>query len=375
MIYLFHLYQPSWQEKSVLRAEYNRTYFPLVKILEQNPNIHMTVNITGSLTQQLLDDEKTEFFDLLKMLVDRNQVELTGSAMFHPLLPLIPENEILRQIQLNEELNQKALGDSWKKAQASPFGRGFYLPELAYSDTVARVIRQAGFQWITVDQSSMPENNVDWSKRYQEKNTELPLLIHNRIFHSTSEDRFMDTYNVLISDGENQIDEQNMEIDWNTYLYHTIHDHSIIYLTANEYFSQIPEDKISVALHQSSWQTSDEDLNANTPFPLWDMPSNAIHQLLWSFLRDVRAAVIQNPHDLQAYRAQCKLDRGLSSCTWWWADGRILGYNPTNICRGLESMISAVRALETLQKKERLVFEKRYSQIVFEVWARHWNSQ
>ena len=49
---------------------------------------------------------------LVKKLLDKNKIELTGSACYHPLLPLITKKEIVKQIEENEEVLKKYFGKS-----------------------------------------------------------------------------------------------------------------------------------------------------------------------------------------------------------------------------------------------------------------------
>src|SRR5690242_12085629 len=95
IVYLFHIYQPPWQTKEVLEENYNKYYLPLLEVLESRPEYKVTLNISASLTEQLARENKAEFFERVKKLVLKGQIELVGSAAYHPVLPLIPEEEII----------------------------------------------------------------------------------------------------------------------------------------------------------------------------------------------------------------------------------------------------------------------------------------
>src|SRR3989344_3192114 len=101
-----HIYQPPTQSEQLVRKIANESYLPIVAGLEKTPKAKLTLNINGSLTELLA---KSGFESLLRKianLVRSGQVELTASAKYHPILPLLPEPEIIRQIQLNFATNQ-----------------------------------------------------------------------------------------------------------------------------------------------------------------------------------------------------------------------------------------------------------------------------
>ena len=252
IVYLFHIYQPHWQTREVLEDNYNKFYLPLLQVLETNPNYKITLNISASLTEQLARENKIDFFDRVKALTRKGQIELVGSAAYHPVLPLIPEEEIIRQIKLNDEINSKYFGGEWVR-------KGFFIPELAYSQEVSKVIKSLGFDWISIDQTSVGEN-INWNSLYIDKNSGIKLLINNRVFYTPDEHKFShNKYNVLISDGENQISKDANDIDWSMYLKKTEPDSEYIYLTASEYLDEVENNKIEIETEKSNWQLRKEE--------------------------------------------------------------------------------------------------------------------
>ena len=82
-----------------------------------------------------------DLLGLIKTIASRGQIEFTGSGKFHPLLPLIPEPEIRRQIKLNNETNKHFFGKLYHP-------RGFFPPEMAVSGEVFNTVKKMGFEWI-----------------------------------------------------------------------------------------------------------------------------------------------------------------------------------------------------------------------------------
>src|SRR5262249_50210171 len=81
----------------------------------------------------------------LAELAEAGTIELTGSAMFHPILPLLPRREMRRQIQLNEHACRRYLGEAFRP-------QGVFPPEMCYSRDVALIVRDLGYRWILVDE-------------------------------------------------------------------------------------------------------------------------------------------------------------------------------------------------------------------------------
>src|SRR3989337_1902633 len=95
-----HIYQPPTQTEEITRRVTDECYRKLVDILTRYPQARLTLNINACLTQQLDRFGLRDVIDGLRALAERGQVELTGSAMYHPILPLIPPSEMLRQVAL-----------------------------------------------------------------------------------------------------------------------------------------------------------------------------------------------------------------------------------------------------------------------------------
>jgi 4-alpha-glucanotransferase len=129
-----HIYQPPTQTEQIVRKVTEEGYRTLGRVLKASPKARVTLNISAVLTQQLdcygLDDVISD----LRKLAERGQIEFTGSAIYHPILPLIPKDEVIRQIKLNTEVNRSYFGDSYNP-------KGFFLPEMCYSVDIARTVK------------------------------------------------------------------------------------------------------------------------------------------------------------------------------------------------------------------------------------------
>ncbi|MBU2228804.1 hypothetical protein KJ810_00175, partial [Patescibacteria group bacterium] len=80
---LLHIYQPPGWDEKIVRKVARESYIPLFRILKKNPQIKITLNINGSLTEQLAQYKLNEIITNIKLLAGREQIEFTGSAMYH----------------------------------------------------------------------------------------------------------------------------------------------------------------------------------------------------------------------------------------------------------------------------------------------------
>src|SRR3989304_2888458 len=126
-----HIYQPPTQTEEITRRVTDECYRKLVAILRRYPTARLTLNINACLTEQLDRYGLHDVIDGLKDLADRGQIEFTGSAMYPPILPLIPPPEMRRQIELNTEVNRTYFGPAYRP-------QGLFPPEMCYSFEVAR---------------------------------------------------------------------------------------------------------------------------------------------------------------------------------------------------------------------------------------------
>lgn len=138
---LLHFYQPPTQLPHVLRQVVRESYRPLIQLFADNPHARLTVNVNGVLTEMLMDHAYQDVVEGLAWLAQRGQLEFTGSAKYHPILPLLPEEEVRRQIRANFNTNRRYLGAAYGP-------RGFFPPELCYSDRILGPVVDFGHDWV-----------------------------------------------------------------------------------------------------------------------------------------------------------------------------------------------------------------------------------
>ncbi|MHA1684107.1 MAG: hypothetical protein ACTSUE_24420 [Promethearchaeota archaeon] len=364
--FMLHIYQPPVQIPHVVKKIVNESYRPLIKALKDHPDAKITLNINGTLTEQLDDYGFTDVIDGFATLASRGQVEFTGSAKFHPLLPLIIPTEVSRQIMLNNQTNRHFFGSVYKP-------RGFFPPEMAISDEIMKPIRDAGFDWLI---ASGIANTVEWPTTSITHHPNGLKLVFRDDFISgdcafdrvNNVDAFAqrinyrhtaeDYYIILAMDGETF--GHHVKHAFNNFLnplFDTLpHRDDMEIHTISEIIDMFPKGQEQIP-RDSSWSTMSYDIAQDIPFPLWFDPNNELHieqhrflmyalvlvhlaKKYWDSMNDERKGMFKNARNF--------LDRGIHSCQQWWASKRPW-YSPDMILRGLnEILLAAVNARRSI---------------------------
>jgi alpha-amylase/alpha-mannosidase (GH57 family) len=206
MIYwaqLFHLYQPPTQMPQVLEKICNESYRPLLEVLHQNSHVRVTLNINGVLLEMLHDYGHRDIIKSLRELGEKGAVEFTGSGKYHPIFPLLPQDDRKRQIELNTDTGSRLLG----KAYAP---KGFFPPEMCYSDDILSEVIATGHQWVILSGVACPNTwPVDTIYQVENRRKRLAVffrddILSNKIsFKQTSTQDFLEHLKQMKGDKDN----------------------------------------------------------------------------------------------------------------------------------------------------------------------------
>lgn len=326
-----HIYQPPTQTEQIVRKVTDEGYRVLVKVLKASPKAKITLNISAVLTQQLDRYGLEDVIKDLRKLAERGQIEFTGSAIYHPILPLIPRDEAIRQIELNTKVNRSYFGDVYDP-------QGFFPPEMCYSLEVARIVRELGFQWIIVDEIAY-DGKIDSVKddvMYAVEGVDgLVAFFKERPFSAGI------TYGKYPS-GAPFLEALASRLDRNCYLlsgtdgevygHHRPGQEKLLEdiwsqgqpptCTISELIRLFPECEKAHPL-PSSWSTWEDEMAKGIPYPQWDYPGHELHNLQWKLTHFVLSAVKSVSPTAEGYpEARRLLDEGLHSCQYWWASCR-----------------------------------------------------
>ena len=357
--FLLHIYQPPVQIPMVIKKIVNESYRPILDALRDNPHAKITLNINGTLTEQLHDYKYDDVIEGISTLASRGQIDFTGSGKFHPLLPLIPEPEVKRQIELNNETNRHFFGDVYNP-------RGFFPPEMAVSDEIMNPIKDMGFEWIISSgianvlpefpTTNVPQHPNGLKLFFRDDIISIDCAFDKINTVDAFADRLKykwqdhDYYVILAMDGETFGHHVKHAIkNFLRPLFEALpHRNDIKLVTISEIMDRFPKGQTEKP-RSSSWSTMSYDIDQGNPFPLWLDPKNELHTDQYRFMMYALTAVhmarkyydsMDDGKKGQYNNARNFLDRGLHSCQQWWSSKRPW-YSPDMILRGLNEILLA----------------------------------
>ncbi len=316
-----HIYQPPFQKRSILERVVEESYRKIFTGLEKNPSSKLTININGGLTEMLIESGHKDLIDLIKKLLERKQIELTGTAKYHPLLPKLPPAEIIRQIQINQDTNRKYFGKAYQP-------EGFFPPEMAYSPKIGKIVKKMGFKWIILDETALPspllhdaiyENTDGLGFFFRERNISFKILSAQ-----------LGTGAILAKELGQEINNNEYlltAMDGETFGHHRPGLEQLLWSFGNNQaiipatVSELPhlfKKKIIVEPQATSWAFTDPKHSITTPFLRWDDPDNEIQQKQWELV-NLAIEAVGKDNRLQTRNL---LDRMLYSDQFWWASAR-----------------------------------------------------
>ncbi|MDQ3015048.1 MAG: polysaccharide deacetylase family protein, partial [bacterium] len=327
-INFLHLYQPPTQTREVIDQIVKECYSLIPKLIHQYPKLRLTVNISGSLLELLEKYGHQETITEFQKMVQTGRVELVGSAMYHPILALIPDAEMKHHIELHNSILKKYFGEHYKP-------RGFFIPEMAYGKNVADVVKKMGFEWIIIDNISFPgdmnnQNRVDNQIKYIINDNGLSVIFRDRDFSRTFPPQFIvDNSDMIEAKSNYLITSHDGELyghwhkDDKGYYQKAFTSDAITMITVSEYVAGLDKTE-TIEVRAASWESLPKNLDKHIPYELWNDPDNVVHGLLWDFAHFVINLVEDNKNDSNYVWARQHLDRSVASCAWWWSTGRKL---------------------------------------------------
>jgi alpha-amylase/alpha-mannosidase (GH57 family) len=376
MIYwapFLHFYQPSIQYHHILKKVCNECYRPLLKMFLDHPKAKVTINMCGILTEQLSDHGMGDVIDNIKELAENKQLEFVDSAKHHPILPLIPQKEVHRQIKLNQASNRYFFGKSYKP-------RGFFPPEMCYSASLGRTLENMGYEWALISGVACQDKwPLDFISAISRGSKALKIFYRDDILSNKISFRSLDSIGFLQElvklAKEKEKEKKDIYVitamDAETFGHHiqhwehlflaqlyetidtleTIHHHydgtkkkelpdsqkkifadlkempHIKAVTISELLDKFPVEKTKLP-KPSSWSTTKDDIARKNYYPLWKDINNHIHDLQWEHLSIcfelVNHAVSRKDTNKESKSfvamARWLLDYATHSCQFWWAN-------------------------------------------------------
>jgi 4-alpha-glucanotransferase len=146
-----HNHQPIGNFDSVLAETTARAYRPLLERVRARPEVRLTVHCTGSLLLWLREHAR-DTFDLLGAAVSAGQVELLTGGFYEPILAILPDADKRGQIERLTTFLHTEFG-------VRP--RGMWLAERVWEPHLPRALREAGVEYVLVDDSHFALAGLD----------------------------------------------------------------------------------------------------------------------------------------------------------------------------------------------------------------------
>jgi alpha-amylase/alpha-mannosidase (GH57 family) len=343
-----------------------------------------------------MDCGHKDVIDGFKSLAERGQVEFTGSAMYHPILPLIPKAEMQRQITLNTQTNRRFFGEAYTP-------QGFFPPEMCYSQDILEPILKSGYRWIILSGIACP---ADWPMdviyKVEREGQSLTLFFRDDVLSNRISFRNMEAKEFIAHLEEWQGERENIYVvtamDAETYGHHIqgwertflarVYEElepqpqsaphikqatvlagqhaslltngeaaaKIQMVTISELLKLFPQGK-TIEPKPSSWSTTANDIADGNYYPLWQDKNNEVHRLQWEHLGiciELVNKALQCADNEESRRsaaiARGLLDRAEHSCQMWWASNRPM-WDINLIHMGLLDQVrTAVNAYRAINK-------------------------
>ena len=155
LVLALHNHQPIGNFEGVFESAYQDSYAPFVEILEQYPDLAISLHTSGSLMEWLVAAHP-EYIDRVRGLVDRGQVEILGGPFYEPILACIPSRDRIGQITAYSRYLEKLFGCRV---------RGMWVPERVWEQSFTSDICRAGIDYTILDDfhfrcAGLPEENL-----------------------------------------------------------------------------------------------------------------------------------------------------------------------------------------------------------------------
>lgn len=164
-----HNHQPVGNLPEVFKHSFERTYEPFLSVLERFKRIRVVLHYTGSLLEWL-EENQPSFIRRIRALVDEGRVEMLGGAYYEPIMPAIPDDDKIEQMQLLSSRLKELFGTR---------PRGLWLAERVWEPSLARPIAAAGLRYLAVDDTHFHDagyHDLDHYFRTEEEGMALDIF-------------------------------------------------------------------------------------------------------------------------------------------------------------------------------------------------------
>ncbi|RKZ20493.1 4-alpha-glucanotransferase [bacterium] len=146
----FHSHQPVGNFDFVLEDAIKRCYKPLLETIRKFPGVKVSLHFSGILYEYFIE-KHPYLMDWVREMVDRGQVEIMSGGFYEPILPIIPEEDAVQQIQMMNQFIRERF--NFEPA-------GIWLTERVWEPHLPSLLRKAGMRYTVVDDAHLLSGGV-----------------------------------------------------------------------------------------------------------------------------------------------------------------------------------------------------------------------
>ncbi len=140
-VFGIHNHQPVGNFDHVIAQACKDSYLPFLRAMAPHPKMKFCVHVSGCLWDWLVAHDRT-FIDLIGPMVQSGQVELLSGAYQEPIYPVIPEGDLVGQIEALSGFLRKTF-------RVEP--KGAWLTERVWEPHLPKILKRAGIAYTLVD--------------------------------------------------------------------------------------------------------------------------------------------------------------------------------------------------------------------------------
>ena len=143
IIFMFgiHNHQPVGNFDHIFKETFNNGYLPFINILERYPEIRISLHYSGPLLEWI-EKENVEYFDKIRRMIERRQVEILSGGFYEPLLSTLPEEDSIGQIKMMTDFIKERFNYDTK---------GIWLAERVWTPNLPKIIHISGMRYTVLD--------------------------------------------------------------------------------------------------------------------------------------------------------------------------------------------------------------------------------
>ena len=136
-----HNHQPVGNFGWVFDEIYEKAYLPMIEALERHPTVRLSLHYTGPLLEWFAAAHP-EFLQLVRALVEREQVEIVGGGLYEPILASLPAADRIAQLRRMRSRIKELVG-------VAP--EGAWLAERVWEPSLPAALHDGGYRWTILD--------------------------------------------------------------------------------------------------------------------------------------------------------------------------------------------------------------------------------